>query len=345
LTRSVAACALALSLAAPAEATAPAGGIAAAAAALRVVTYNVHSGLGSGLAFRATRAAAESNLAAVAQAIAEAAPPGDPVDVIGLNEVDFASRRTGWLDQAAFLAVELRRRTGHPFGVVRGETWTRTIPGFEVRFGNAALVRHPVVRADSCLFDRIDGCRMARPARALPPLLDAGWPARWLREPRGVVGLTIEVGARPIDVLVTHLDAFAVREREAQAAHLLRRLVDSGRTTILLGDMNAVPAPLTRWRRWFGNDATHDILVAGDLHDARLVHAAARRLDASAAWPTFPAGQPRWPLDCVLASSDLVPHAIRTIGGAASDHLGLFVEYTVAPAGIQTTAAAGPPHG
>lgn len=295
--------------------------------ALRVVTYNVRSGLGPGLAFRTARATAEANLAAIAGAIADAAPPDAPVDVVGLNEVDFASRRTGWLDQAAFLAGELERRTGRRYAVVRGETWTRRVPGFEVRFGNAALVRHRVLRADACLFDRIDGCA-ARPAdAALPALLDASWPARWLREPRGVVRVTMELGAQALDVLVTHLDAFAVRERQAQAAHLLHRLVEPGRTTVVLGDMNAVPAALARAARWLGADTTHDILLAGPLADARLVLAAAARLDALAAWPTFPAARPRWPLDRVLASPELVPRAVRTIGAAASDHLGLFVEY------------------
>ena len=86
--------------------------------------------------------------------------------MVGLNEVDFASRRSAWIDEAEFLADDLARRTGERYAVVRGETWARTIPGFEVRFGNAALVRHPIVRSTACLLDDGAACDAARAATA-----------------------------------------------------------------------------------------------------------------------------------------------------------------------------------
>jgi hypothetical protein len=104
---------------------------------LRAAVYNLHSGLGSRWRLYASRAEMERNLRAIAERIAAAGP----ADVVALNEVDFGSRRSGWLDQAEFLAAELRRRTGETYAVRRAETWRRDLPGLEVRFGNAALRR------------------------------------------------------------------------------------------------------------------------------------------------------------------------------------------------------------
>lgn len=290
---------------------------------LRVVTYNVHSGLGPDLSLGRPREAVERNLRALARTIVAAGSPEHPPDIVGLNEVDFAARRSGGLDQAAFLARELSRRTGHDYRVVRGVTWERRAPGREARFGNAALVRHPVLRAEAVLFDAAPGDDGLPPVRS-PLLLD-----RLVREARGAVTATVRTPAGEVDLLVTHLDAFAQAEREAQAVHLLRRVVP-GRTTVLLGDLNAVPTPLTLGRRLFQDDLTHDLLTSGPLVDARLVIAAREGRSDLGPWATFPAEAPVWPLDGVLGTIDLVPERARVIGTTESDHRGLAVDYRVA---------------
>ena len=306
----------------------PAGERPAAAGdgpALRVVTYNLHSGLGSSLSLGKPREAVERNLRALARTIAAAGAPDHAVDVVGLNAVDFGSRRSGGIDEADYLAHELERSTGHAYEVVRGVTWTRRTPGREVLYGNAALVRHPVLRAAALRFD--DGLAGAAgedvPDVRSPLLLD-----RFLREARGVVTATIRTPQGEVDLLVTHLDAFAQAEREAQAVHLLRR-VAPGRTTVLLGDLNAVPTPATLERRFFEDDLTHDLLTSGSLQDARVVLAAREGLGDLSRWATFPADAPLWPLDGVLATLDLVPARAEVIGSTESDHRGLAVEYRV----------------
>jgi endonuclease/exonuclease/phosphatase family metal-dependent hydrolase len=300
----------------------PGPGGAAAGRDHRGVGYNVHSGLGTQVLPWTTRRRAEANLRGIADAIAATPADGRGVDVVALNEVDFGSRRSGWIDQAAFLADALRRLTGDAYTIVRGETWRRRVPGLEVRFGNAMLVRRGVLAVVTCLFDRLDDCRPHAADAALPPLRAGGWWARLLREPRGVIRLTIDADGRPVDVLATHLDPFVRAEREAQAAHLRRRLVRADRTTIVLGDMNAVP-PASGDRPWFGPDRTFALLTDGVLLEARSLH----RPNAAADFATFPATAPRWPLDWVLASGDLRPVELRVIGGRESDHRGVYVRY------------------
>jgi endonuclease/exonuclease/phosphatase family metal-dependent hydrolase len=259
----------------------------------------------------------------IGETIAASAPVDTPVDVVGLNEVDFGSRRSGWIDQAAYIGEELGRRTGQRYEIIRGETWRRTLPGFEVRFGNAALVRHGIVRSSACVLR--DGVPCAdepvEPVTTPSERPGPGLLGRLLREARGVISLTLDLGGRPLDVRVTHLEAFAQRDREAQAARLVNHLVDGSHSTIVLGDMNAVPAPLVR--PFFATDRTAAILTRGPLADARAALAA----ESAAGWPTFPADAPRWPLDWVLGTSDLVPTLVKTIGDHESDHRGLYVQF------------------
>jgi endonuclease/exonuclease/phosphatase family metal-dependent hydrolase len=292
---------------------------------LDVVTYNVHSGLGSTGAFARPRGVVEENLARIAEAIAALPTTDGPVDVVALNEVDFGSRRSGWMDQADFVAGELRRRTGERYAVVRGETWRRRTPGFEVRFGNAVLVRHPIRRARSCLLDEPAGCAPGAAPVGTRSLRAPGFWSWMLRETRGVVALGIEIDGLAIDVLATHLDAFVQAEREAQASFLVSRMIDPEIPTVLLGDMNAVPAPLVR--PVFPSDRTGELLTSGALRDARGLVSS----DGAERWPTFPAAAPLWPLDWILATVDLHPEAVETVGDTASDHLGLYTRYRLPP--------------
>ena len=291
------------------------------------MTYNLHSGFGPGFAWFRSRATVERHLAGIAAAIA-ASP--EPVDLVGLNEVDFVARRSGGIDQARYVARALERHTGRRYEVVYGETWRRRLPGFEARFGNAVLVRHPVLHRAACSYDDARDCGGSEPGADMPRLRAGGMINRLVREPRGFIKLTLEVQGRPVDAIVTHLDAFVLAEREAQAAHLLRRFIDPARTTVVLGDFNTVPTVMTYTRAFLAADRTHDILTSGRLADARVLYDSRNGRSDFARWATYPASAPTWPLDGVLGSIDLVPRDVKVIRSAHSDHHGLYVEYRLA---------------
>ncbi|WP_139181526.1 endonuclease/exonuclease/phosphatase family protein [Thiohalomonas denitrificans] len=291
---------------------------------LRAVTFNLHSGLGPDWQLWVDRATAEQNLRRIARRIASAAPANAPVDVVSLNEVDFDSRRSGWLDQAAFLAAELEKLTGYAYRIRRGETWSRDIPGLEVRFGNALLSRHPILETRDCLLGSdCPGVPSASPRQA-------GWLGS-MEEPRGVLKARIAVAGRELDLLVTHLEPFVPERRERQAAEVLARFVENDVPTVLMGDINAVPSPMTAMRRHFAADRTHDVLSSGPLIDARL-WVAARDAVKLETWATYPAGAPQWPLDAVFATPDLLPSEVTVLDSEASDHHGLAVRYKWATA-------------
>jgi endonuclease/exonuclease/phosphatase family metal-dependent hydrolase len=291
-------------------------------APLRVVLYNVHIGMGARWRPLASRARVERNLAGIADHIYRSTAPASP-DVVALNEADFASRRSAWIDQPAFIAAELERLTGETFRVVYGTTWTRDIPGFEVHFGNAALVRRPIVSAESCIFG--GPCLDVLSGEVLRPLGVGRW---FGEEPRSVLRVALDVEGHSVDVLVSHFEAFAAERRAAQAAELTRRFLRPGSTSILLGDLNATDGVMLQRRVYGTYDPTLERLDDAGLLDARAVAAARTGAADLAPFATFPAGLPLWPLDAVFATTDLVPLAVEVIGdGVVSDHRGLRVRY------------------
>ena len=297
---------------------------------LRVVLYNVHRGLGRRWWSRPDAEGIDGNLRRIAGTIARAHPGGP--DVVGLNEVDFASRRTGFVDQARVIARALEAHTGAAYNVLRGPSWIDASEGHEVRYGNALLIRHPVSFSRSCGFDDLRPCESADPsaprrAAAAPELPAPGFGWSWLSsEPRGVTVADAVVRGRPLRVVLTHLDPFTSSLREAQAARILHHLTGGPDPVLLLGDLNAVPTALTHRRWWFGSDRTHDVITSGRLIDARLREAQVPTAEEWRRFATYPAHDPQWPLDTVLASPELTAASMRIIDAGVSDHLGLAAE-------------------
>lgn len=294
--------------------------------AIDAVTYNIHSGLGATFSFGAGPGEIAAHLRQIAESIAGAAPHGAPPHIVGLNEVDFNSRRSGWLDEATFLAAEIERLTGYTYRVIKGETWRRGVPGLELQFGNAVLVRGIVKETRNCLLDA-DACTKT----ALPKVTQVGIAGRALREPRAALAVTVELQGELIDIVLTHLDAIAVPLRESQAAHILRNVVRDDRPTILMGDMNAVPTAITARRAYAESDRTHDILTGGRLFDVRAAAAtqASTRPDWGH-WATYPSTAPRWPLDAAFVSHDFWPQEVRVLQSNASDHYGFYMRLSLA---------------
>lgn len=282
---------------------------------LRVAVFNIRSGFGPDNRRAPERVREKLNQIAVTL-LAEGPP-----DVIGLNEVDFHSRRTEFVDQAQFIAERLER-AGFSYQVVRGPAWLRDTPGSEIRYGNALLVRHAIVRARHCRFSELSKCGASKAVGSLPQVaLAAPW--SWLsHEPRGVVVVDFRWGTRSVRAILTHLDPFSAQAREAQAAQIISGLVPSEGLVVLLGDMNAVPTQQTLHRPWFSADRTHDVLTAGRLYDARS-ELAGDDPSSWKQWATYPARAPRLPLDGIFPSADLAALSLRVIGLGLSDHLGL----------------------
>ncbi len=169
-------------------------------ARLRVMTYNAHSCVGTDRKLDPAR---------IADVIAAYAP-----DVIALQEIDLARRRSRQEDQAARIAERVGMQFHfHPALRVEDEL-----------YGDAILSRHPLELVH---------------AGELPTV-----PARLAFETRGALWVTVNIAGRRVQFLNTHL-GLASSEREAQVTALLGpEWLDHPvckHPAILCGDFNALP--------------------------------------------------------------------------------------------------------
>jgi endonuclease/exonuclease/phosphatase family metal-dependent hydrolase len=125
-------------------------------------------------------------------------------------------------------------------------------------------------------------------------------------------------------VALTHLDAFSLSDREYQAQLLARRYRAIDGPTILMGDMNAVPVTMVHERLFHRCDRTHRRLLDSTLMDSALAVATVTRAPSLARFATYPAGNPRWPLDWIFVSPHLRPIQLVTLATDDSDHAGVF---------------------
>jgi endonuclease/exonuclease/phosphatase family metal-dependent hydrolase len=167
---------------------------------LRVMQFNIHAGVsrygGVGLA----RIAAE---------IAAARP-----DIVGLNEVDGGTLRSGRTDEAAYLS----RATG--LHAVYGPNLLRYDGG---RFGNAILSRFPIRETHNT--------RLPRQRHT---------------EPRGLLEASLRIGHRSVSFYAVHLSqgGRGAVQRVRQAEAVARVISSSGHPTIVAGDLNSRPGDL-----------------------------------------------------------------------------------------------------
>jgi endonuclease/exonuclease/phosphatase family metal-dependent hydrolase len=174
---------------------------------IRVMTWNIRTGIGSGPGISHT--GAPSGLDPIVDVIGRLRP-----DVVALQELDRHRDRTGFVDQAAMLAEALAMEVRFAANLIddAGE------------YGIATLSLHSITESSHVLFPECEGL-----------------------EPRGVLDVVVKLGDRPVRVMNTHLqvdrgdgeDAAMQREDSAQALALMIRR--SAEPVVLLGDFNADP--------------------------------------------------------------------------------------------------------
>lgn len=129
------------------------------------------------------------------------------------------------------------------------------------------------------------------------------------------IAATLITATGEIDLLLAHpaspLNGAAIRRRNAQVEALAWHVRDSGRPTLLAGDLN-----LTMWNRGYRPLAE----VAG-LHNARAGHGIG---------PTWPAlGRLGVPIDHILATPDVSLRNFRVLRPVGSDHRPIVSEFAL----------------
>lgn len=207
-------------------------------------------------------------------------------DVFVLNEVDFDSSWSSRVDQAQYLAEEL----GYPWRAeVRNLDFA--VGPLRFAFGNVVLSRFPILEA-----------------RVVDLPAHAEWEAAVVGKKRGL-DVTLDVGGgEALRVLAVHLEHRREAARVAAAELLSDLLLDEDLPTVVVGDLNSSPPGPGHQRAADGSNALEVLVEAGDLR-------------GGPGAPTFPADDPRWPIDWVLTTSDLERGDDRVHPTLLSDHL------------------------
>ncbi|MGP9016859.1 endonuclease/exonuclease/phosphatase family protein [Streptomyces sp. BR1] len=259
-------------LAALAVAAAPTSPAAAAASqSLTVLTYNIHHGAGADDSLDLDR---------IARVVKDSG-----ADIVGLQEVDrhFAAR-SDFVDQASWLADRLGMHL--VYGANLNEDPARS-GGSRRQYGTAILSRFPVLDAHNTL--------LPHPRQG---------------EQRGLLAADINVRGTTVRMLNTHLEHTSQTERLAQADAINQVIDESGRPTVLVGDLNATP------------DTREVTTLTKHLRDQW-------RAVGDGDGYTFDVSNPRKRIDYVLTSRGIGAQSADVLDSDASDHLPVRAEISV----------------
>ena len=172
---------------------------------MRVLTFNIHHGVGTD---------GRLDLDRVAEVIS-----GADVAVAGLQEVDRNfDGRSDFVDQAAYLADALEMHVVYGANI----DLDPLVPGGPRRqYGTAILSGHPILDWENTHLPRFPG-----------------------HEQRGLLRARITVRDQPVEVYNTHLQHDNAAERLAQARAIVELIGTPRDPVVLLGDLNARPAAL-----------------------------------------------------------------------------------------------------
>lgn len=169
---------------------------------LRVMTFNIHAGVGDDGVY---------DLERIARVI-----ENQGVDVVALQEVDeHFEARTNFVDQAPWL--------GRRLGMYSFFGANQDFPPLKSgqprrRYGIATLTRAPILNFRHALL-----------------------PSTPTLEQRGSTHVLIETMGRPVHIFNTHLQHNSQQDRIAQAAQLCRMAGKVDHDTVICGDFNAGP--------------------------------------------------------------------------------------------------------
>ncbi len=157
---------------------------------ITVLTCNIHHAQGTD---------GRVDVARVAEAVRGA-------DIVGLEEVDVHSARSGFIDEARVIASRLGMN--HVFGETQSWLWF-------MKYGNAILSRYPIVSSRNHDLPR-------------------------LSERRRMLQADLRVGSQVVHAFVAHL-SLNQAERALQVAEIARLLARTPGRKVLVGDFNARP--------------------------------------------------------------------------------------------------------
>ena len=269
---------------------------------LRIGTYNIAHGRGpdSGTWEKfhgGGRTARRKRLDAIAELLRT-----NNLDVVILNEVDFAVLNSWHVNQAEHIA----RKAGFPFRLEQ-RNYDANLFGLRFQAGNAVLSRHPIAEAES-----IDYPSSRTAQKAL------------LGNKQGVICTIIPRTGIPFRLIPVHLNHESIPTRLASAKILVTLASNDPLPTILAGDFNSAPSGVPPADRNDGRRSALDLFTNAFTH----LPSVSTNSDHLA---TYPSENPNLALDWILIPDNWAPQSFAIPHSTLSDHLPVIAEFVPHP--------------
>lgn len=254
---------------------------------LRIGTYNIAHGRGSGSGFWTNFRGSKEERATRLQQIADLVDRYQ-LDLLVLNEVDFDATSSRGVNQARTIAAMAGLRY-----CLEQHNYDANYLGFNFRAGNAVLSRYPLREPKLIRYPN---------RRPLQKML--------LGDKRGVICDVLLPGDRKVRLVAVHIDPDQ-EEVRAESTRVLAELVAESREPVILaGDFNCAPGT---------NGATTALDILLNTHRFK-------NDSDDWPGGTWPSDKPDRVLDWVLVPRDWSFKTVKTPDSTLSDHRPVFVE-------------------
>jgi len=268
---------------------------------LRVGAYNIAHGRGGQLGTANDVHASADEVKIHLQKIAEQVEKAE-LDILVLNEIDFACHWTHRVDQAAFL----QEATGFPH-LATQHNLDLVVPGKSWRFGNAILSRYPLTDVRRVKF---------------PPL--HRWEALFAGNHDALFARVKVAPGKAVEILGVHLEVRSEGARVEAARAILELAEDRLAPLIVLGDFNSSPAGFPRQNHAADGENAIDMLRgSGSLSLGWSPESPAKDF-------SFPSEAPDRAIDWMLVTPELELTGKQVVPSRLSDHLMIIGEVGLA---------------
>ena len=243
-------------------------------------------------------------------------------DIIFLQEVDFNSKRSWFIDQGIYLA----KKANYPY-IAKAPLFRQRFhpnlhgPSGKINYGICILSRFPLENNIVKIF---------------PYPKEVPFYLRWLYCPHGMQQVNVKIGKKDLALINAHLEPWAQKTREKESKKIAFLGKKSPLPFIIGGDFNTVP-PETKNKKglhlqdapWFVDKTQWDLENEKTIHNIRKIQGITEDLleniykKNEKAFFTFPSNNPKEKLDYIFAGKNakILYGYVYHIADIASDHL------------------------
>lgn len=242
------------------------------------------------------------------------------VDILLFQEIDFDSSRSGYIDQAQFVA----RKAGFPY-VAEAVSWDLNYIPYpyyplknhfgSMKSGGAILSKYPLSDHEVTL--------LKKPS-SQPWWYNLFYLHRYFQK------VTVTIGDKKFNIVNLHLEAFDKDDRMKQAEYLVKKVKEEN-LSLIGGDFNMLPQSATNTSKFYNddnydNDKTYSIMMTSGLLE---VIPDEIYVKDETRYFTFPAWKPDRRLDYIWYEQGLKMMKAEVLSSALSDHLPLRATFQI----------------